>query len=316
MIRSNDFIRSFRRSFRHSFRRSSNAKGARSNGFSHSVVYTSDSELRRPRQFARQMLTDLLAARELAWRLLVRNIQGQYRQPLLGYFWIILPSLATTLLWIFLNQSQILDVGETDIPIPYPVYVLVGTLLWQGFVDALNSPLQQLAASEGLLTKINFPKESIIMAGLGEVLFNSSIRMLLLLVVFLWFQIAVPSTILLAPIGILALLALGATLGLLLAPLGMLYPDVQRGINIMTPLWFFMTPVVYSPPTTWPAVLIAKLNPVSPLLVTTRELLTTGTVSQAGYFLLIVCLMPLLFIASWVLYRLAMPHLIVRMTAR
>lgn len=278
------------------------------------VVYTSDSQLRHPRQFARQMVTDLLAARELAWRLLVRNIEGQYRQPLLGYFWIILPSLATTLLWIFLNQSQILDVGETDIP--YPVYVLVGTLLWQGFIDALNSPFQQLATSEGLLTKINFPKEAIIMAGLGEVLFNSAIRMLLLLFVFIWFQIALPATILLAPIGILALLALGITLGLLLAPLGMLYPDVQRGINIMTPLWFFITPVVYSPPTTWPAVLLVKLNPVSPLLVTARELLTTGRLSQAGYFLLIVCLMPVLLIASWVLYRLAMPHLIVRMTAR
>lgn len=278
------------------------------------VVYTSDSQLRHPRQFVRHMLTGLLAARELAWRLLVRNIQAQYRQPLLGYFWIILPALATTLLWIFLNQSQILDVGETDIP--YPVYVLVGTLLWQGFVDALNSPFQQLAASEGLLTKINFPKEAIIMAGLGEVLFNSAIRMLLLLVVFLWFRIAVPATILLAPIGILALLTLGATLGLLLAPLGMLYPDIQRGINIMIPLWFFITPVVYSPPTTWPAVLIAKLNPVSPLLITTRELLTTGTLSQAGYFLLMVCLMPLLLISSWVFYRLAMPHLIVRMTAR
>lgn len=278
------------------------------------VVYSSESQLRQPRQFVRQMLTDLLAARELAWRLLVRNIQGQYRQPLLGYFWILLPALATTLLWIFLNQSQILDVGETDIP--YPVYVLVGTLLWQGFIDALNSPLQQILASEGLLTKINFPKEAIIMAGLGEVLFNSVIRLLLLLIVFIWFQTAVPATILLAPIGILALLALGATLGLLLVPGGMLYPDIQRGVNIITPLWFFMTPVVYSPPTTWPAVLIAKLNPVSPLLVTTRELLTTGTLSQTGYFLLIVCLMPVLFIASWVLYRLAMPHLIVRMTAR
>jgi lipopolysaccharide transport system permease protein len=49
------------------------------------VVYTPDSQLRRPRQLVRSMVADLLASRELAWRLLVRNISAQYRQSLLGY---------------------------------------------------------------------------------------------------------------------------------------------------------------------------------------------------------------------------------------
>lgn len=278
------------------------------------VIYTPDSQLRWPRQFMRSMIADLLASRELAWRLLVRNIRAQYRQSLLGYLWVLLPALATTLIWVFLNKSQMLEIGETDIP--YPVYVLAGTLLWQGFVDALNRPIQQLRASELLLTKINFPRETLLMAGFGEVLFNFAIRVLLLLVVLVVFQVTVPLTIFLAPVGALALLALGGTLGLLLAPLGMLYPDVQRGLNIVVNLWFFITPVVYSPPTTWPGVLLAKLNPVSPLLVTTRELLTTGRVSQGGNFLLVVSLMPVLFVAGWVFYKLAMPHVIVRMMVR
>ena len=277
------------------------------------VVYTPESQLRHPRQLVRSMVTDLLASRELAWRLLVRNISAQYRQSLLGYLWAFVPPIVTTLSWVFLNSQQILNVGTTDIP--YPAYVMVGTLLWQGFVDALNSPLRLITSSKSMLATINFPREALILAGLGEVLFNFTIRLVLMLIVFVWFRIAIPPTILLAPVGILALMALGLMIGILLAPLGVLYQDIGRGLAIITTMWFFVTPVVYPPPTRWPASLLAQVNPVSPLLITTRELLTTGTVSQAGSFLLITSTTLGLMLAGWVLYRLAMPHLIERMGA-
>jgi len=277
------------------------------------VVYTPESQLRHPRQLVRSMVSDLLASRELAWRLLVRNISAQYRQSLLGYFWAFLPPIFTTLVWMFLNSQKILNVGETDIP--YPAYVMVGTLLWQGFVDALNSPIKLITSSRAMLAKINFPREALILAGLGEVLFNFAIRLVLMLVVFVWFRIAVPPTILLAPFGILALMALGLMIGILLTPLGMLYGDIGRGLAIITTLWFYVTPVVYPPPTTWPASLLAQINPVSPLLLTTRELLTTGTVSQPGNFLLITGVTFGLMLVGWVLYRVAMPHLIARIGA-
>jgi lipopolysaccharide transport system permease protein len=33
------------------------------------------------------MLSDLLASRELAWRLIVRNFSAQHRQSALGHVW-------------------------------------------------------------------------------------------------------------------------------------------------------------------------------------------------------------------------------------
>jgi lipopolysaccharide transport system permease protein len=55
------------------------------------VVYTPESILRRPRELFRQMWRDLLASRELAWRLIVRDISAQYRQSFLGVAWAFLP---------------------------------------------------------------------------------------------------------------------------------------------------------------------------------------------------------------------------------
>ena len=277
------------------------------------VVYTPESQLRHPRQLVRSMVSDLLASRELAWRLFVRNISAQYRQTMLGYLWAFLPPIVTTLTFVFLNSQNILSVGDTDIP--YPAYVMVGTLLWQGFADALNSPIRLISSSRSMLARINFPREALILAGLGEVLFNFAIRLVLLLVVFIWFRIHVPTTVFLAPFGVLALMALGLMIGILLTPLGVLYQDIERGLAILLTMWFFVTPVVYPPPTRWPASLLAQLNPVSPLLITTRELLTTGTVSQPGGFLLITGIAFGLMLVGWVLYRVAMPHLVERMGA-
>ena len=42
------------------------------------VIYRPDSEIRHPLRLFQRMGWDLLASRELAWRLLVRDISAQY----------------------------------------------------------------------------------------------------------------------------------------------------------------------------------------------------------------------------------------------
>ena len=97
------------------------------------VVYTPESKIRSPR-IVLDAFKSLHDSRELAWRLFVRNISAMYRQSILGYVWAFLPPLATSFTFIFLNGSGIFQMGETSIP--YPAYVLIGTTLWQTFVDA------------------------------------------------------------------------------------------------------------------------------------------------------------------------------------
>jgi homopolymeric O-antigen transport system permease protein len=274
------------------------------------TVYTPESQLLSPGKLAGSMVADLRASRFLAWRLFVRNMAAQHRQTALGYLWLLMVPVVQTLLWVFLNAQKVINVGATDIP--YPAFVLTGTLLWQGFADALQNPIQQVQASKQMLTKIHFPHEAILLAAMGQVLVNFAIRLLLLVAVFLWFGVPLTWSLLLAPLGILAMIGFGMMIGLLLTPLALLYGDVQKMLVMAISLWFFVTPVIYPAPTSGLAALVTRLNPVTPLLVTTRQWLTGAELTQLGPFLAVTAATLVLSLFGWVVYRLAMPHLIER----
>lgn len=275
------------------------------------VVYTADSTLRKPKQLLTQMVKDLLASRELAWRFFLRNIRTRYRRSLLGPLWTFIPPLVTALTFTLLRSTGVVEIGETNIP--YPLYVMFGMVLWQLFLDSLNLPLRAMKSGQALIKTIKLPIEALILAAMGEMLFDRGVQILILAVFFLIFRVPVDIVgTLLSPLPMLLLLLLGIGLGLWLVPIGALYSDVSSAIPLVTRLWFFLTPVIYPPPTNWPYSLLSDLNPVSPPLSAARDLVILGKVENP-LMLGIVTLITLAVVAvGWVLYRLSVPILIER----
>ena len=124
------------------------------------TIYTPEPALKHPAKLIKELFVDIIQSRELAWRLFLRNIRGQYRQSILGIFWVFIPPILTTITWIFLNSAKIFQIEDTG-ALPYPVFVMVGTLLWTGFTESLNKPIQSMQAGKSMLTKLNFPHECV-----------------------------------------------------------------------------------------------------------------------------------------------------------
>lgn len=275
------------------------------------TVYTPESPLRSPRIFVHEMLADIWKGRELAWRLFVRDLSAQYRQTWLGYVWAFVPPLMAAATFIFLQSQGIVTVEGTGIP--YAAFAMIGTLLWQTFVEAIQSPLAAVGSARPMLAKINFPREAILVAGLYSVLFNFLIRLLLVAAVLAFWRIVPGITILLFPIAVLGLLACGFAAGLLLLPVGSLYGDVGRAVPVIAQFLMLLTPVVYpARGGGWLAWLTA-LNPVAPVLVTAREALTAAPLTSLVPCLVVTTLALAICFIGVVAFRLVMPILIERM---
>jgi len=277
------------------------------------TIYTPDSSLASPGRMLREMFTDLVAARELAWRLAVRDIQAQYRQAFLGILWAFILPLANTFAWIFLNSSGVVKIADTALP--YPVYVFTGTMLWAIFMDALNAPLQQANAAKMMLAKLNFPREALIVSGIYQTLFNASIKIVLLFGALFFMGIKPGPSLLLFPLGIVSLILVGTSLGLLVTPVGMLYTDIGRALPLLMQFLMYVTPVVFPMPKEGLASVLFSFNPLTPIILTTRDWLTGLMPEYLGYFVVVnIAAVALLFVV-WVICRLAMPILIERMSA-
>lgn len=274
-------------------------------------VFDANAALRHPRQFLVDVRRDLRVTMDLAPQMARRQIIARYRRSVLGYLWLLLVPLSTAAAWLFVRASGALQMTSTGAP--YPLYILAGLFLWQGFLRTLNAPLQQVNASRAIISKIRSPWEAVIAAGWVEAVFEFAIFVIVLLAAIPllgdWPGIGVLAAI----VPVTALLLLGAAFGLLLVPLGLLFDDVPRAVIVGTTFLFFVTPIVYRPPSSALGAVTFRLNPVAVLLDAARAALV-GDVPVAPALVLPWALVALLaFVLGWVVMRVAVPHLVARL---
>ncbi len=275
------------------------------------TVYSPDSGLADPMRLFREMAAELRNSRELAITLFTRDMRAQFRQSILGYAWLFFPPIANTLVWIFLNRSGVVQVADTGMP--YPAFVMIGTLLWQAFLDSLTKPINSLNAAKSMLVKLNFPRIAPVLAGIGETTMISAVRLVLLIPIFFYAQLVPSWTILFFPFAYLALVMFGTAIGAFLTPIGLLYSDVGRAIGILGQFAMYATPVVYPVATEGFLGWVNRLNPVTYLLETGRATLVGGPWDALPIAGLITAIAFVLLLVGWAIFHVTVPRLIERM---
>ena len=265
----------------------------------------------QPFVFIRRCVEEILTAKQLTFALFLRDLKAQYRQSFLGYLWIIIPPLLTTITFYILNDIQVINVGK-NLNLPYPLFAFIGMMLWQLFSDALLSPLNSLSSNKEIMTQTYFPREALIFAGLGSVVFNFLIRLLLVTPFLVYYRIPFLVEIHYIILGISALFVLGFSIGLIISPIGLLYTDIQRSLGILLGFAMLLTPVMYPLKRDFiSSKLFIDLNPVSPLLCFTRNSFTSS--APPGTEVFIIILISLLSASiAWIILRVSLPHIISR----
>lgn len=261
----------------------------------------------------RETLTDFKASLYLSRQLAVRDIKAQYRQSYFGILWAFITPLTTAIVWIFLNGTGTIKLSDTGVP--YPVYAFSGALIWSMISESIISPINSTNAAKSMITKINFPKEALILSGIYKVIFNSLVKIILVIGFLLFFDVDITWGLILFPIALVGVLIFGTTLGLFITPVGLLYKDVLKAIPIGLQLLMYVTPVVYSVPKEGMMKTLMEYNPFTPMILTTRDLIVGHTPQYLDYYLWIVAISLPLFFLALVFYRVSIPIIVERMSA-
>jgi len=261
----------------------------------------------------RSIVRDFPQSRALAWRMLVRDTQAMYRQSLLGYVWLFLPPLATVLVWVLLNSTSLVNIDAGEVP--YPLFVITGTVLWTALNSSVMAMQEIMGSARSMLSKINFPHEALVMMALGKALMNSIIPALLLIPAFLIYGFNLGFSALLFPLGFLVLIVLGCAVGLLFVPIGALYGDVGRAIQLALRFGFFVTPVIYALPKSGLTRNLLLWNPVTAPLVSSRSWLVGGESIFAIETVLVFIVSFFILIIATIMFKVVMPHLVERLNS-
>jgi lipopolysaccharide transport system permease protein len=257
--------------------------------------------------------TALPQACELAWRFFLRDTRASHRQSLLGYLWIVLPPLVNTLVWVLLNKSDVIRIDSGGVP--YPVFVLSGTVLWSAFNAAIMASLGIVGEARGVLSKVNFPHESLVYSALLKSLVDAIVPVVLLVPALWIYHVPLGATTWLFPLALMACLLLGLAIGLILVPIASLYSDVGRAAQLALRFGFFVTPVIFPLPAAGLARTVMALNPLTPLLVSGRSwLVGSGEAMPLAFSGVLVASLVLLALGL-LFFKVALPHLIERLSA-
>lgn len=276
------------------------------------TIYEAQASLSFAKLF-KEIIIDLKPARQLGLQLAKRDIKAAYRQSLLGIIWAFIPPLVTSAIWIILNSSNTISIKGTAIP--YPVFVLMGTLLWQTLTESVNQPLKSVNEGKSILSKLNFPRESLLIHAFYTVLFNTLLKLPIIIAVLLIFKINPGINGLLFIPLLLGLIAVGLTIGLVVLPVGMMYGDIARILPFGMQFLMYLTPVIFPMPKEGLIHVINQYNPFAFLIEATRNVITgqeltfiTPTLITLGVSIAIMAL-------GVIIYRFIMPIIIERVGA-
>ena len=222
-----------------------------------------------------------------------------------------IPILATTFVWTFLFNARVVKVDAP--PIPYAIHVMVGSLIWTLFTSSISQPLASFQSGQGIFMKLKVPPEAFIFSGMLRIFTDVLVRLLILIPVFMYFQLAPPTTAILFPIALLGTAIVGMAIGVLMIPLGSLYGDIPRIFGTALSLGFYVTPIIFPIPKTGIAATLVNLNPCTCLIEVPRDLLTLGHSEYLVSYIVLTFIAGISLIVGFLLMRAVLPILVERM---
>lgn len=192
-------------------------------------------------------LKEIWRYRDLIFMYVKRDFVTFYKQTILGPLWYFIQPVFTTIMFMFVFGGI---AGISTDGVPQAVFYMAGLLCWNYFADCFNRTSNTFSSNKGIFGKVYFPRLVVPLAGVISNLVKFGIQFVLFLCVYLYFvfqgtHFNINATILLLPVYIIMLAALGLGSGMLVSSLTIKYRDLNFLISFGIGLLMYATPVIY-----------------------------------------------------------------------
>ncbi|MGP3535463.1 ABC transporter permease [Microbacterium sp. RD1] len=196
------------------------------------------------------------------WLLSARDLRVRYATSALGYLWSVLDPLVMSLIyWFVFTQVFDRSVGEQ----PYIVFLITALLPWVWFNAALGDFTKAFSKDARLVRSTAIPRT----IWVNRIVLSKGVEFLFSLPVLAVFALFAGGTsvgwgLLWFPVAMVLQTMLLVGLGLLVAPLCVLWGDLERTTRLILRALFYASPIIYGVndlPGIFPQ--LAALNPLS-----------------------------------------------------
>ncbi|MDB5165260.1 MAG: transporter [Candidatus Saccharibacteria bacterium] len=207
-------------------------------------------------------------------QLVVTDFKLRYQGSALGYIWSLLRPLFLFVI-LYLVFDKIFNAGAS---IPhYPVYLLLGIVLWNYFGEVTNGGVTAIVAKGDLLRKLNFPKYVIVLTGSFSAFINLLINFIVVAIFMVINGVSLEWSALLLPLPLIELFVFSIGIAFMLGALFVKFRDINYIWEIIMQAAFYATPILYSlsfviEKSEWAAKLL-MLNPVAQIIQDARYVL-------------------------------------------
>lgn len=224
--------------------------------------------------------------RALLSELVRTDFKLRYQGSALGYAWSLLRPLLMFLI-LYLVFVRLIPLGK-DVP-HYPVYLLLGIVLWNFFNEMTVQSLGSVVGRGDLIRKIKIPRWIIVISSSLSALINLGLNLVIVLIFMFVNQVDFMKAGLWVPLILLEVYVLALGLSLFLSAAYVKYRDVSYIWEVILQALFYLTPILY-PLSLIKNVAFQKLimiNPMAQAIQDARSVLVTKeatTITEAyGY---------------------------------
>lgn len=207
-----------------------------------------------------------------------KEMKVRYKNSFLGYFWSIAHPLAYSFVF-FVAFKVVMRIQMED----YTLFLIAGLFPWQWFSNSVNLSPTIFLANASIIKKVNFPRNVIPLTTVIQDMLHF-ILSIPVIVIFILIYDKQPylSWIYGIPILLVIQFIMIYGISLLISSINLFFRDIERLTVLFTTFLFYFTPVIYSE-TMVPERYrhLINLNPLSPLMVSWRNLFLNGVLEPA-----------------------------------